>query len=413
MRIERKKFQSFISGTGTGENGTQNQWISGGLVYWSGTGLTFNITPAVYTIQGTTYQTTVETSVTLDTADGTYSRFDNIGLDDTEDAFKVTGTPSANPLHPSEDPAEQLHRTFVEVEAGATEPNVTQEWIYRENTEWTTSTNAPGTRVDFDDTADPYAGTKAIDVTDPLNGEYLRFTRGSVIDLAGQDIVLMRVKSKSAAAAFTSRIRFRWANGSSWRASLTINDGQFGLVSTTNDYLVLAIPISTFDFGKNSKEVDGFEIRFLGGNWGGFYIDDIQLQSGVGQVPTTCCTWEEVLAAGPRTGQQQAITDLYNAGNSGAALTLDFNNGNNQYLTLTANCTLTFTHGESGTGYSLMIKQDGTGTRLITWPSDVIWPLATAPTLSETAGYVDIISLKYNGVDAKYHGVYVTQYDAT
>lgn len=83
-------------------------------------------------------------------------------------------------------------------------------------------------------------------------------------------------------------------------------------------------------------------------------------------------------------------------GNVGASLTIDFNDGNVQTLTLTANCTITITNSPaSGRAGSmvLIISQDATGSRTITWPAAVKWPGATAPTLTTTASKRDVITL--------------------
>lgn len=85
----------------------------------------------------------------------------------------------------------------------------------------------------------------------------------------------------------------------------------------------------------------------------------------------------------------------FDAGNSGAAIALSLANGNVQKLTLTANCTLTLTSPASGVmrSLTLLVFQDGTGSRTITWPGSVKWGNAGAPILTTTASKMDIISL--------------------
>lgn len=54
--------------------------------------------------------------------------------------------------------------------------------------------------------------------------------------------------------------------------------------------------------------------------------------------------------------------------------TLNWNNGNTQFFTLTGNSTVTFSNpGTGGTHYTLVIAQDATGGRSITWPATVKW----------------------------------------
>lgn len=83
------------------------------------------------------------------------------------------------------------------------------------------------------------------------------------------------------------------------------------------------------------------------------------------------------------------------AGSSSTAKTLNWNDGNNQLLTLTGNCTVTLTNHKDGFCYLLALKQDATGSRTVTWPSSVKWASGTAPTLTTTAGRVDLIRLTY------------------
>lgn len=85
----------------------------------------------------------------------------------------------------------------------------------------------------------------------------------------------------------------------------------------------------------------------------------------------------------------------FDAGNSGAAITLNLANGNVQKLTLTANCTITLTSPASGAmrSLTLLVFQDGVGTRTITWPGSVKWGNAGAPSLTTAVSKMDMISL--------------------
>jgi len=86
---------------------------------------------------------------------------------------------------------------------------------------------------------------------------------------------------------------------------------------------------------------------------------------------------------------------LVTNGTSGSAATIDLENGNFYKITLTANCTLTFSNPPaSGTAgsFTLFLVQDGTGSRTVTWPGTVDWAAATAPTLTTTAAAVDVLT---------------------
>lgn len=101
------------------------------------------------------------------------------------------------------------------------------------------------------------------------------------------------------------------------------------------------------------------------------------------------------------TGHQYQT--LYDAGNTGAALTIDWNNGNRQKCTLTADCTFTFSNPKTGGHYFLELIQDGTGGWEATWPVTVSWAGAVAPVLATAAGTKEIFGFQYDG--ATYNAV--------
>ena len=75
--------------------------------------------------------------------------------------------------------------------------------------------------------------------------------------------------------------------------------------------------------------------------------------------------------------------------NTGTAYTIDLAGGSLQILTLTGNCTFTFPTATAGRGLTLLLKQDGTGSRTVTWPATVKWPAGIAPTITATASRLD------------------------
>ena len=94
---------------------------------------------------------------------------------------------------------------------------------------------------------------------------------------------------------------------------------------------------------------------------------------------------------------------------SGSALTIDLDhatNGGSMFdVKLTANCTLTFTGSVAGAGsrFTLLLRQDATGSRLVTWPS-VKWAAGTAPALSTAANKVDILNFVTNDGGTTWYG---------
>jgi hypothetical protein len=89
------------------------------------------------------------------------------------------------------------------------------------------------------------------------------------------------------------------------------------------------------------------------------------------------------------------VETLYSA-NTGTAITVDLTNGTVQNLTLTGNATITMPTAVAGKSFIIILSQDGTGGRTVTW-STVSWPSATAPTITSTASKRDIFSFFSNG----------------
>jgi hypothetical protein len=81
--------------------------------------------------------------------------------------------------------------------------------------------------------------------------------------------------------------------------------------------------------------------------------------------------------------------------NTGATYTIDLENGNVFNLTLTGDCTYTFSNppasGSAG-AFTLIQNQDGTGSRTVTWPASVEWAGGSAPTITSTASSTDVFT---------------------
>lgn len=88
-----------------------------------------------------------------------------------------------------------------------------------------------------------------------------------------------------------------------------------------------------------------------------------------------------------------------NVGNSTGATAINFTSGNLQSLTLTGNITATFSNLKNGGAYTLILKQDATGSRTVTWPASMLWAEGTAPTLTTDANGIDTVSFIYDGTN--------------
>jgi hypothetical protein len=81
-------------------------------------------------------------------------------------------------------------------------------------------------------------------------------------------------------------------------------------------------------------------------------------------------------------------TETPYSANSSTAITLALTNGTVQIITLTGNATITMPAAVSGKSFTILLKQDATGSRTVTWTT-VSWPSATAPTITSTASKMD------------------------
>ena len=89
-------------------------------------------------------------------------------------------------------------------------------------------------------------------------------------------------------------------------------------------------------------------------------------------------------------------TETTYVANTSTALTVSLTNGTIQVLTLTANATITTPTAVAGKSFVIILRQDATGSRSVTW-STVNWPTATAPTITGTASKQDIFSFFSDG----------------
>ena len=116
----------------------------------------------------------------------------------------------------------------------------------------------------------------------------------------------------------------------------------------------------------------------------------IGLGSAVGTTPAIHIDENQVVKFD--AGIQEESTAL----TSGTTVALDVNLGTVFTLTLAHNLgTFNWTN-PAVSGYAssfiLKVKQDGTGSRTISWPAAVDWASATAPTISTSANAVDVFA---------------------
>jgi hypothetical protein len=109
------------------------------------------------------------------------------------------------------------------------------------------------------------------------------------------------------------------------------------------------------------------------------------------------------------TINNRIIENVNGIGSVGSTATIDWSAGDVQTMTLTNNCTLTFTNppssGKAQT-LTLVVFQDSTGGRTLTYPSGIRWSYGQAPVLTTYPTYRDVLSfITYDG-GTTYLGAY-------
>ena len=101
-------------------------------------------------------------------------------------------------------------------------------------------------------------------------------------------------------------------------------------------------------------------------------------------------------------GQVFSPVFAHGTSGSGSTITFNWNESNIQTVTLTGNCSFFFINPQSGGTYQIIITQDGTGNRTITWITTIKWKGGAAPALTGTANSIDIVTFTYDGTS--YYG---------
>jgi hypothetical protein len=129
--------------------------------------------------------------------------------------------------------------------------------------------------------------------------------------------------------------------------------------------------------------------------------------NGSGTLSFTTAATGDVTLTGTETLTNKTIeagvftngyTEEVNTANTSTAYTISLADGSFQILTLTGSATITMPTATAGKSFILLLKQDGTGSRTVTW-STVKWPAGTAPTITSTASKQDIFSFFADGTN--------------
>jgi len=106
-----------------------------------------------------------------------------------------------------------------------------------------------------------------------------------------------------------------------------------------------------------------------------------------------------------------AFGSVNEVASSGKSIAIDWKASNKAHVNLVTNSgSWSFTNPLGPVGLTLKLLQGGAGNVQTEWPATIKWAYNTIPTLSTTAGAVDIVSLYFDG--SAYYGSLVTGFGA-
>ena len=161
--------------------------------------------------------------------------------------------------------------------------------------------------------------------------------------------------------------------------------GQFvSIASTVSPTNYMVGQITAYTIADGSMTVNSLQI----GGAGTFSDWTIAIAAGAG-VSLSNNTW-----TGTQT-YQSIIIETPVVANTSTNYTVT--NRSTHDLTLTGNWVPTFPALGAGKQFTLLLKQDATGSRTITWPAAVRWSAGVAPTITSVIGKTDVISFICDG----------------
>jgi hypothetical protein len=250
--------------------------------------------------------------------------------------------------------------------------------------------------VRWDGTSGSLVQNSSVVIDDSGNVGIGTTSPGSILELASTGPVLtLNDTNGVVGGSQTSRISFEASGTETGTIGIASGAGFMAVNNKSGSLALLADSNNTSTSSAMTFSVDGSEAaRFdSSGNFGigtstPSALLDVDGTTRLGGVVSV----EDNEVTRPKLKDYSETTVI---ANTGATYTIDLENGNVFNLTLTGDCTYTFSNppasGSAG-AFTLIQNQDGTGSRTVTWPASVEWAGGSAPTITSTASSTDVFT---------------------
>jgi hypothetical protein len=202
----------------------------------------------------------------------------------------------------------------------------------------------------------------------------------SILDTNGNELFLLT----ATASAVNEITLANAATGNSPVLSATGDDSNIGITLTPKGTGEVVIAAGNLNYGSTAVTATGAELNY----------------SDLATLGTTAASKVFTADANNLTTVSGAVANVEDTLTDGATITWDVIDSPVAKVTLAGNRTLSAPSGTTpiaGQFISLLIIQDGTGGRTITWNAVYEFAADTAPTLTATANLGDLFTFRYNG----------------
>jgi hypothetical protein len=156
---------------------------------------------------------------------------------------------------------------------------------------------------------------------------------------------------------------------------------------------------------RNIVNLDNFNVTTFGNNTTPTKIKAGSNTTNGHTVPNVA---DDTFALLSNTSQNIKITTPFLTATDGATVTFDLSQSRNWIVTLGGNRTLQVSNAIPGMVFMITLKQDGTGSRTVTWWSGISWVDGTVPILTTTPNKADTFGFICTGTNT-YYGYIVGQ----